>query len=78
MSAAYQLKLFRALRQVGLSRNPHQLHPARSIPRVHSGKYQQSARISTCTENAGAEGFSNGPNPVDPPAGDRRPAPSSE
>ena len=59
MSAAYQLKLFRALRQVGLSRNPHQLHPARSIPRVHSGKYQEeSARISACTENAGAEGFS--------------------
>ena len=43
-----------------------QLHPARSIPRVHYGKYQQSARISACTENAGAEGFSNGPNPVDP------------
>ena len=41
-------------------------HPARSIPRVHYGKYQQSARISACTENAGAEGFSNGPNPVDP------------
>ena len=47
-------------------------HPARSIPRVHYGKYQQSARISACTENAGAEGFSNGPNPVDP-----RPATSS-
>ena len=49
-----------------------QLHPARSIPRVHSEKYQQSARISACTENAGAEGFSNGPNPVDPtPPGDQ-------
>ena len=42
-----------------------QLHPAHSIPSVHSGNYQQSTGISTCTENAGAEGFSNGPNPVD-------------
>ena len=44
-----------------LSRNPlgstrRLVHP------VDSAEYQQSARISACTENAGAEGFSNGPN----------------
>jgi hypothetical protein len=48
-----------------------QLHPAHNIPRVHSEKYQESARISACTENAGAEGFSNGPNPVQTPPGDQ-------
>ena len=42
-----------------------QLHPAHSITLVHSGNYQESTGISACTENAGAEGFSNGPNPVD-------------
>ena len=53
-----------------------QLHPAHSIPRVHYGKYQQSARISACTENAGAEGFSNGPKSGRPTR--RRPATSPE
>ena len=53
-----------------------QLHPAHSITRVNSEKYQQSAGISACTENAGAEGFSIGPNPVQTRG--RRPATSPE
>ena len=40
----------------------------RSSTGAHDEKYQQSVRISACTENAGAEGFSNGPNPVDHPS----------
>ena len=34
--------------------------------RPQNSQNEQSARISACIENAGAEGFSNGPNPVDP------------